>query len=312
MPPNDPAKPRPPMRFLHEDAPPYGVATTLSPLVRRVVAPNPSAFTYRGTGTFIVGRGEVAVIDAGPALARHIDALLAATRGETITHQFVTHNHSDHSPAARLLKEATGADIWAFGPHAGGGAEAAGGGGAAVEEGVDLAFRPDRRLAHGEVVAGGGWTLEAVFTPGHMANHLCFALREEATLFSGDHVMGWSTTVVSPPEGDMAAYMASLRALQRRPETLYRPTHGPAIADPGAHVAALIAHREGREAQIAACLAAGIATVPAMVERLYADIDLRLHGAARRSVLAHLVHMVATGRAACEGEPGEESRFHPM
>ena len=293
------------MNFLHEDAPPYGVATVLSPLVRRVVAPNPSAFTYHGTGTFIVGRGEVAVIDAGPALARHVDALLAATRGETVTHQLVTHNHSDHSPAARLLKQATGADIWAFAPHGGGAQTAVG------EEGIDSAFRPDHRLAHGEVVAGAGWTLEAVLTPGHMANHLCFALPEEATLFSGDHVMGWSTSVVSPPDGDMAAYMASLRALQRRPETLYRPTHGPAIAAPGAHVAALIRHRQAREAQIAACLADGIATVAAMVERLYGDIDRRLHPAARRSVLAHLIHMVASGRAACEGEAEEESRFRP-
>ena len=293
--------------FVHEDSVAYGVATEVSPLVRRTMADNPSAFTYHGTGTYIVGRGEVAVIDAGPALERHVDAILAATAGETITHQFVTHTHCDHSPAAALLKQAAGAPVWAFGPHGAG----RDGDGAAVEEGADLAFRPDHPVRHGETIEGPGWTLECVFTPGHTSNHMCYALREERALFSGDHVMGWSTTVVSPPDGDMAAYMRSLRLLLERDDAVYRPTHGPAVADPRRHVAALIAHREAREARIAACLEDDATTIPEMVERIYADVDRRLHPAARRSVLAHLVHMVDTGRAAVDGPAEEDAIYRP-
>ena len=294
--------------FVHEDSVVYGVATAVSPLVRRVMADNPSAFTYRGTGAYIVGRGEVAVIDAGPALERHVDAILAATGGETITHQFVTHAHGDHSPAAALVKQATGAEIWAFGPH---GTERDADG-AAVEEGVDAAFRPDHRVRHGDAIEGAGWTVECVFTPGHTSNHMCYALRDERTLFSGDHVMGWSTTVVSPPDGDMAAYMRSLRLLLERDDAVFRPTHGPAIADPRRHVAALVAHREAREAQILACLENGVATIPEMVERMYADVDRRLHPAARRSVLAHVVHMAETGRAAADGPVTEDGTYRPV
>jgi len=291
--------------FVYEESVTYGRATGMSPLVRRVMADNPSAFTYHGTGTYIIGRGEVAVIDAGPAIAAHVEAILAATKGETITHQLVTHTHSDHSPAAALLKQATGAETWAFGPHGSGRAEGA----AVVEEGGDHAFRPDHKVRHGDVVEGSGWTVECVFTPGHTSNHMCFALNQERTLFSGDHVMGWSTTVVSPPDGDMAAYMRSLDHLLERDDLLYRPTHGPAITDPRTHVRELRAHRMAREEQILGCLKEGVATIPEMVEVMYAAVDRALHPAARSSVLAHIVHMMETGRVACDGPPGERSVY---
>ena len=291
--------------FVYEETVRYGAATEVSPLVRRVMADNPSNFTYHGTGTYIIGRGEVAVIDAGPAMPRHVDAILEATAGETITHQLITHTHSDHSPAARLLKEATGAKTWGFGPHGSGRAEGA----AVVEEGGDHDFTPDHKVRHGDVVKGAGWTAECVFTPGHTSNHMCYALREEKTLFSGDHVMGWSSTVVSPPDGDMAAYMRSLELLLERDDALFRPTHGPAITDPRTHVTELIEHRRNREAQILACIADGVATIPEMVEVMYTTIDRALHPAARSSVFAHIVHMVEMGRVVCDGVPGERSRY---
>ncbi len=281
-----------------------GVATRMSPLVRRVVANNPSIFTCHGTGTFIVGHGEVAVIDAGPALERHVEALLDATRGETITHQFITHTHSDHSPAARLLKQATGAETWAYGP-----ARRTDDGMTPVDESEDDVFVPDHLLRHGERISGAGWTIEAVHTPGHASNHMCYALHEEATLFSGDHVMGWSTTVVSPPDGDMAAYLDSLERVLERGDAILRPTHGAAITDPATFVRALIDHRRMRDRQIIACLEDGIGTIPAMVERLYATTDRRLFPAARRSVLAHIVHLVDQGLIEAGGTPDERTHY---
>jgi glyoxylase-like metal-dependent hydrolase (beta-lactamase superfamily II) len=283
----------------------YGVCATLSPLIRRVIADNPGPFTFYGTGTYIIGRGEVAVIDAGPDLASHVAAVLRAVEGETVSHLLVTHTHRDHSPATRHLQEATGAKSYGFGPHGGDGL------GDEVEEGADNDFAPDVTLGDGDIVGGAGWTLEALHTPGHTSNHLCFALAEEAALFSGDHVMGWSTTVVSPPDGDMADYMASLARLGARPETTFWPTHGPPIGEPGKFVAALIAHREAREEQILKCLEDGVARIPDMVRRMYADVDPVLHTAAGRSVLAHLIHMVQTGRAACDGAPRADAEFAP-
>jgi glyoxylase-like metal-dependent hydrolase (beta-lactamase superfamily II) len=291
--------------FVYEDSVAYGRAERLSPRVRRIVADNASAFTYHGTGTYIVGSGEVAVIDAGPADPRHIDAILKAVEGETVTHQLVTHTHMDHSPGAALLKQATGAQTWAFGPHGSGRPEP----GIVVEEGADHDFKPDHRVRHGDRIDGAGWSAEAVFTPGHTSNHMCFALTDEKALFSGDHVMGWSTTVVSPPDGDMAAYMASLALLLERDDEVFYPTHGPAITDPKAHVAALIDHRRGREAQIMAQLEAGRHTIADMVEVMYAEVQPRLHPAARRSVLAHLVHMTEAGRVETDGAPEETSVY---
>jgi glyoxylase-like metal-dependent hydrolase (beta-lactamase superfamily II) len=281
----------------------YGQVAALSPLVRRVIARNPSPFTFHGTGTYIVGRGRVAVIDPGPANEAHIEALTAALAGEEVSHIVITHTHLDHSPAAPRLQALTGAQTFGFGPH--------GRPGEAVEEGADHAFSPDIELADRAVIDGAGWTLEAVHTPGHTSNHLCFALAEEDSLFPGDHVMGWSTTVVSPPDGDMAAYVASLAKLGRRDERLYYPTHGAPIRDPASYLAELIEHRRMREREIAACLGRGIDTIAAMVEVIYADVDRRLHRAAGRSVLAHLIDMVARGRASCDGPPAIDSRYRP-
>jgi glyoxylase-like metal-dependent hydrolase (beta-lactamase superfamily II) len=284
----------------------YGVADRLSPLVRRVIARNASPFTFHGTGTYIVGRGRVAVIDPGPDLPEHVDAQLAALEdGEAVSHIVVTHTHLDHSPAARALKARTGAPTYGFGPHGGGARDAA------VEAGADRDFIPDVAVGDGDVIEGEGWTLEAIHTPGHTSNHLCFALPEERALFPGDHVMGWSTTVVVPPDGDMGAYMASLARLEARADRLYYPTHGAPIPEPQAYVAALAAHRRAREDAIARRLAQGIDTVPALVAAIYVRLDPRLRAAAGRTVLAHLIHMAQTGRAATAdgGPPGLDSRF---
>lgn len=285
----------------------YGAVDQVSPLIRRVIAPNPGPFTFHGTGTYIVGRGAVAVIDPGPLIDEHVDALLAAVAGETVTHILVTHTHVDHSPAAIPFKQATGAATYGFGSHRSGRYWADKGD--AGSRGGDRAFAPDHLLRDGDEIAGPGWTFEAVHTPGHCANHLCFALKEESVLFSGDQVMGWSTTVISPPDGDMRDYMASLRRLLGRGDAVYWPTHGPAITEPKRHVEALIAHREQREIAIATALADGLGRIPAIVARLYADIPEKLHPAAARTVLSHLVHMIETGRASCDGAPGPETTY---
>jgi glyoxylase-like metal-dependent hydrolase (beta-lactamase superfamily II) len=262
--------------------------------IRRLLAPNPSPFTFTGTQTYVVGAGTVAVIDPGPDLAEHVDAILAATKGERIAAILCTHTHRDHSPASRPLAAAAGAPIVGCAPLAleddGPRADAA----------FDFDYRPDRVLADGEALAEGGWTLRAVATPGHTSNHLCFALEGTGQLFTGDHVMGWSTTVVSPPDGDMTDYMHSLDLLLARDDAVYHAAHGPAVDDPQAHVRALIAHRRMRERQILAQLEAGEERIPAMVETMYRDIDPRLHPAAGRSVLAHLVDLRARGLADVE------------
>lgn len=278
--------------FLRDMTFAYGEAATLSPLVRRVIARNPSAFTFHGTGTYIVGRGTVAVIDPGPDEPEHIDALLAALAGETVSHILVTHTHIDHSPGAARFKAATGAKTYAFGGHP------RHPDGTVVEQGGDLDFTPDEIIGEGDAVTGPGWTLRALHTPGHISNHLCFALPEEQALFSGDHVMGWSTSVISPPDGNMADYFASLRKLLPRDDRLYYPTHGPAIPAPLPHVRSFIAHRQAREEQILACVRDGLTTVPAMVARMYESVPRHLHPAAARSVQAHLAHMVGDGRLA--------------
>lgn len=285
----------------------YGVIQQVSPRVRRIVARNPGAFTFHGTGTYVVGHGEVAVIDPGPDLAFHVDAILAALDGETITHQLVTHTHRDHSPAAALVKQAAGAKTYGFGPHGLGDAA----GEPAVEEGADHDFRPDVSLVDGDIVSGPGWTLSAMHTPGHTSNHLCFALAEEGAVFTGDHVMGWSTSVISPPDGNMGAYLASLRRLLGRGDRVYWPTHGPPIDDPEPFVRAFIAHREDRERQIVDCLRRGTGTIASIVDDIYVDLPPGLHAAAARTVFAHLLHIMETGRAACDGTPHLGSIFAP-
>ncbi|MCK8783267.1 MBL fold metallo-hydrolase [Roseomonas sp. NAR14] len=282
--------------FRRDDALPPGAVEQVSPLVRRVLCDNPSAFTFRGTNTWIIGRGRVAVLDPGPEDAAHHDALLRALDGETVTHILVSHTHRDHSPGAAALKAATGAPTLGFGPHLtppdrGG-------------EGGDHGFVPDRRLADGEWVQGEGWRLQALHTPGHCANHLCFALDEEGTLFSADLVMSWSTSVVSPPDGDMADYMASLARLLGRADRRYAPGHGPLLPEPLAFVAALAEHRREREAAILAALgAAGRADAAALVPPVYGpSLDPRLVPAAARSLLAHLVKLEREAAVRREGE----------
>ncbi len=265
---------------------PYGKVERLSPLVRRVLARNPSAFTYTGTGTYLIGNGTIAVIDPGPDDAAHIKALIDAVSGETVSHIVITHTHKDHSPAAPALAAATGAPVVGCATI-----RAVDDNGPKVEAGFDLTYAPDRILANGERISGPDWTLEAVFTPGHTSNHLCYALEQENALFSGDHVMGWSTTVVAPPDGDMADYVASLRLLLERDETIYYPTHGDPVTDPPRFVRGLIGHRKLREGQILRQLADGPKSIPAMVAVMYAGVSSALHPAAGRSVLAHLIEM---------------------
>lgn len=275
---------------------PTGRIEQVHPLVRRVLAGNPSPFTYSGTQTYIVGRGEVAVIDPGPDLPEHVAAIRAATLGERIAAILCTHTHRDHSPASRPLAQASGAPIVGCAPLAledeGPRADAA----------FDFDYRPDRVLADGERVDGEGWALEAVATPGHTSNHLCFALAGTDILFTGDHVMGWSTTVIAPPDGDMAAYMESLQALLRREDRTYFPAHGPPVEKPHSHVRALMTHRRMREKQILAQIEGGEGRIPVMVETMYRDVDPRLHPAAGRSVLAHLVDLEGRGLVREEGE----------
>jgi len=282
----------------------YGRLEPVAPGVRRIVARNPSPFTFRGTGTYVIGSGEVAVIDPGPDLTEHVEALLTGLARERVTHILITHTHRDHSPAAAALKAATGAATWGFGPHAGGKRGEPG-----VEEGGDWDFAPDVTVHDGDTVVGKDWRFEAVHTPGHTSNHLCFALADSGILFSGDHVMGWSTSVISPPDGDMTAYMASLDKLLGRPDTVYWPTHGPAIIEPQAHVRAFIAHRREREAGILDCLSAGLGHIDEIVERLYVGLQPGLWRAAGRSVHAHLIDLVGRGLVESDGPPNLDARY---
>lgn len=299
----------------------YGTCDQVTPLVRRVICKNPTPFTYKGTGTYLIGHGEVAVVDPGPPLLSHLDDILGALDpGEVVTHAFITHTHSDHSPLTKQLKERTGAISYGYGPH-----------GAVREddpddrvdfseyistkeqdqyrkeyeelpeelkrEGADTEFVPDVFLADGDIVHGSTWTIGAIHTPGHCSNHLCFELKEERSLFSGDHVMGWATSVVGPPDGSMKNYMESLRKLLPFNHDRYWPTHGPAIPNPSDYVSSFISHREEREEQIVSFLRKGPQKIADFVPEMYAKYDKRLWYPAAGSVHAHLLHMVETGRA---------------
>jgi len=270
---------------------PTGVAEQLEPLVRRVLAPNPSPFTFTGTETYVVGAGAgVAVIDPGPNDLDHLAALMAAIGEARVLAICCTHTHRDHSPAAAPLKVLTGAPIIGCdflaladeGPRA--------------DAPFDLTYAPDRVLRDGEQISGPDWTLVAVATPGHTSNHLCFALEESGALFTGDHVMGWSTTVIAPPDGDMASYMASLDKLYVRTDRVYYPAHGRQIDKPRQLVRGMIGHRRQRERQIARLLGEGLTHIDAMVPRMYKGVDQRLWPAAGRSVLAHLIELEAKGQ----------------
>jgi len=281
------------------------------PGVRRILADNPGPFTFKGTLTYIVGRGTVAIIDPGPADERHVAALLAAVRGETVSHIVVTHTHRDHSAAAAAVEAATGAVTVGEGPHRPARPLFIGES-RRLDAGGDTAFAPDLRIAHGDVIdgaSGGGWALEAVATPGHTANHMAFALRGTDVLFSGDHVMGWSTSIVAPPDGAMSDYMASLARLAARPETVYLAGHGDVIRNAPDFVARYIAHRRGREAAILRHLRDGETDIPALVRAIYVGLDPRLVGAAALSVLAHLEDLAARGLVATDGAPSIAGRY---
>lgn len=271
------------------DEPPTGIAIALEPLVTRVLAPNPSPYTFTGTQTHIVGARDLAVIDPGPADEAHHAALLAAIAGRPVRAIVITHHHRDHSPAAIRLKSETGAPIVGAAPFH------LSDDGPRADAAFDADYAPDQVLAEGDRVSGEGWTLEAIATPGHTSNHLAYALPETKALFSGDHVMGWSTSVVSPPDGDMSAYMASLEKLLARDDRIYYPGHGEAVEKPQRLVRGLLGHRKQREGQILRLIGKGVGTIPAMVERMYVGIDRRLFGAAEHSVLAHLVDLERRG-----------------
>ncbi|HEY7663038.1 MAG TPA: MBL fold metallo-hydrolase [Xanthobacteraceae bacterium] len=280
----------------------------VAPGVRRVLANNPGPFTFKGTVSYIVGRGRVAIIDPGPLDEAHIAALLDAVRGETVTHVFVTHTHRDHSPAVPRIKAATGALVLAEGPHRPARALNIGET-PRLDASNDTDFRPDHALRDGQVVTGAGWTIEAVTTPGHTANHMAFALKEANLLFSGDHVMAWSTPVVAPPDGAMSDYMASLHKLARRPEPTYLPGHGGAVREAPRFVERYIRHRQARESSILHRLAKGEADIPTLVRAIYLGLDPRLVKAAGLSVLAHLEDLVARGVVATEGQPSLAGRY---
>ena len=284
----------------------YGRCDQVSPLIRRVTANNPGPFTFKGTGTYIVGRGEVAVIDPGPDDPAHLEAILAAVAGETVTHILITHHHADHSPLAGPLKARTGATIYGCAVAAVDEDD----GGVKMEAGHDLSFQPDVSLCGGGTTIGGlGWTVEAIATPGHTSNHICFALAEENACFTGDHIMGWSTTVITPPDGDMTDYLASLERIRARKFATLWPTHGAPIRAVDPFIAAYIAHRHERVDQILNALKAGPARIRDLVPRLYADVDARLHPAAARSMEAAMIHLVRQGRLTAEGVAGAGSTY---
>ncbi len=275
----------------------YGAPQQVSPLIRRVVANNPGPFTYKGTGVYIVGHGEVAVIDPGPDTVEHVDVLMRAIAGERVTHILVTHRHNDHSPAAHPLAERTGAKVYAsMVPPKPSECDDL-----RLEAGDDNLFQPDVDVADGERFSGPGWTIEAVATPGHTTNHMAYALLEENALFPGDHIMGWSTTIIGPPDGDMTAYLNSLEKVRDRNYTTLWPTHGPPVRDVRPFVQAFIDHRLEREAQVLDQFAQGKRFIKDMVPVIYADVDRRLHPAACHSVLAHVIRLVELGRVGCQG-----------
>jgi glyoxylase-like metal-dependent hydrolase (beta-lactamase superfamily II) len=276
--------------------------------VRRVLASNPGPFTFTGTCTYLVGSRELAVIDPGPADAAHIAAILDATRGEKITHILVTHTHRDHSGGVPLLQEKTGAKTYGEGPH-----RAARrlheGESSRLEAGADRDFRPDIRVGDGERIEGRGFVLEAITTPGHAANHLAFAMQGQDCLFSGDHVMAWSTPIVAPPDGSMGDYLQSLEKLQTRAENFYLPGHGPPTRDGRTLVKRYIEHRAAREAAIVRKLERGESDIPSLVQAIYIGLDPRLAGAAGLTILAHLEHLVSQGRVETDGAPVVSGRY---
>ena len=283
----------------------YGRADKASPLIRRVIAQNPGPFTFLGTGVYIVGKGDVAVIDPGPPIDAHFAALKVALTGERVTHVFTTHTHLDHSPLAHPLGQWAGCKVYGLPDPSGSMPHAS------LEEDGQEGFMPDVLLKDGDTFSGSGWTLEAITTPGHMSNHVCYALKEENALFSGDHIMGWSTTVISPPDGNMGDYYRSLAKIRARNFNTLWPTHGPPVRDVNPFIDAYVAHRRAREEAIIARLKAGDTLIPDMVKVIYKDVDARLHAPAAHSVLAHMIHLVEAGRATADGPFTLATQYQP-
>lgn len=298
------------MEFDMSFSPEYGQAVEVAPGVRRLTANNPGPFTFHGTNTYLVGTDALAVIDPGPDDDAHLGAILAAAGGRAISHILVSHTHRDHSPLAARLKAATGAMTAAQGPHRPARPLRLGEVNA-LDASADTAFAPDLVLADGARVAGDGWTIETVLTPGHAANHAAFALAGTGILFSADHVMAWSTTIVAPPDGAMADYMASLDRLLARDDRLYLPGHGGPVRDPQPFLRGLKAHRKMRERAILERIQGGDRTIGEMVAAIYRDTDPRLHGAAALSVLAHLEDLARRGAITADGEVALDGVFAP-
>ena len=286
-----------------------GAPDTVLPGVRRVIADNPGPFTYTGTGTYLIGTRDVAVIDPGPDDGDHLDALEAAIGAARVSHILITHTHSDHCGGAKRFAERTGAPLVGFGAHP---VKSREHDAPALDEGADYGYAPDEIIGDGAVIETDEWRIEAVHTPGHLSNHLCFALPAHKALFTGDHMMGWATTVVAPPDGDMGAYLDSLDLLLARDDEIYLPTHGAPIKTPHRFVRAVKAHRLMRDAQILDQLGKGRTQIKDMVAAMYADVDPRLHKAAALNVLAHLIRLVRTGRATCAGEATLQSEYRSV
>ena len=290
--------------------PAYGRAVPVAPGVERLTVNNPSAFTFHGTNSYIVGTSSVAVIDPGPENEAHFQALMAALAGREVTHIVVSHTHRDHSPLSRRLKAATGALIVGEGPHRAARPLHVGEVNPFAES-SDMEFRPDIALADGEALVGDGWRLTALNTPGHTANHACFALDDAGIVFSADHVMAWATTIVAPPDGAMADYMASLERLLARDDRIFFPGHGGPVKEPRSFLRGLRAHRRMRERAVLERIKAGDRLIADMVKVIYRETDPRLHGAAALSVLAHLEDLVGKGLVETDGPPSLLGAFRP-
>jgi len=294
-----------PIPFVKEIEFEYGRVDQISPLIRRVIARNPGSFTYTGTGVYVIGRGEVAVIDPGPEIEEHFQALVQALEGETVTHVLVTHSHMDHSPLAKRLAAWAGCQVYAKGPAYPTASQIR------MEAGDDLDFKPDVVIGDDWTCSGQGWTIDGIETPGHTANHMCYALREENALFSGDHIMGWSTSIVSPPDGNMGRYLESLRKVQQRDFDIIYPSHGAPIKDnPHGFIEAYIQHRIAREEAIVGAVSNGCELIVDVVRTVYTDIDKSLQPAACHSVLGHMIDLCERGvLESSEGEALINARY---
>ncbi len=287
----------------------HGTGDQVSPLIRRIVCNNPGPFTFTGTGTYIVGNGSVAVIDPGPENDDHYAALLGELKGKTVSHIIITHTHMDHSPLAARLKVDTGAKTYAYGPHGSGRPQQVRSGDVQLDASGDMQFAEDVTVRHGDVIEGQDWTLEAVFTPGHTSNHMAFALREENALFSGDHIMAWSTSVIAPPDGNMSDYFASLQTVLGREEEVYWPTHGPPKRNPRDFVRGFVTHRKMREEAIFRRIQKGDRTIGEIVKSVYSEVDPRLHPAAAMSTFAHIEHLLEQEKIVTDDTPALDSEY---